>query len=243
MYIGKITRRDLSSLAVRRNFPPGCQDIPEKTRKSRHCFFNVLPLTQLSWPTMLNRHWPVLTSQTLERSRNKHFMGSIPPSQICPLNQRRGRAQCRWSCDIISKQVCKEVIRGGESSEIYLFLLSPPAAWLAASLIACGMCVNNQDQSQWTIITSATWFHVTRNVLGHLRCSLWSPGNTFYNVVVVSQLCLAILATSLMQNQVTIWFLGVLNWETGKIIVPQKTNWSYLVSVTVMPHEKSHKQR
>ena len=230
MYIGKITRRDLSSLAVRRNFPPGCQDIPEKRENQGTVFIlNVLPLTQLSWPTMLNRHWPVLTSQTLERSRNKHFMGSIPPSQICPLNQRRGRAQCRWSCDIISKQVCKEVIRGGESSEIYLFLLSPPAAWLAASLIACGMCVNNQDQSQWTIITSATWFHVTRNVLGHLRCSLWSPGNTFYNVVVVSQFCLAILATSLMQNQVTILFF--FNWETGKIIVLQQTNF---VSVTVL---------
>ena len=90
-------------------------------------------------------------------------------------------------------------------------------------------------------MTSATWFHVTRNVLGHLRCSLWSPGNTFYNVVVVSQFCLAILATSLMQNQVTILFF--FNWETGKIIVPQQTNWLYLVSVAIMPHEKSHQQR
>ena len=39
MYIGKITRRDLSSLAVRRNFPPGCQDIPEKKRENQGTVF------------------------------------------------------------------------------------------------------------------------------------------------------------------------------------------------------------
>jgi len=78
------TLRDLSSEAVRRYLPPGCQDIP---------------LTQLSCPSKLKRHNPVLTSQT------------FTDLSLLPL-ARKGPT---WE---------------------KLFLLSPPAAAVAASLIA-----------------------------------------------------------------------------------------------------------
>ena len=62
----RLTLRDLSSLAVRRNLPPGCQEIPKKKTlvEFRKLILGTLPRTQLSWPTIVNRHWLVLTSHT-----------------------------------------------------------------------------------------------------------------------------------------------------------------------------------
>ena len=79
---------------------------------------------------------------------------------------------------------------------IYLFLLSPPAAWLAASLMAwdtiqlLGLEVKGGFQLPLIQITPKMFCY-------HLCCGLRSPSDTLYNVIVVPQLCLAILATSL----------------------------------------------
>ena len=85
------TRSVLSSEAVSRYFPPGCQVIPA-ARRCNEIQYRVSaahpPRTQLSCPAMLNRHWPVLTSYTLI------VLSRLPLARNGPLCET---LQCRTS--------------------------------------------------------------------------------------------------------------------------------------------------
>ena len=204
---------------MRRNFPPGCQDIPSKKGIKAQLVLSekALPLTQLSWPTMLNRHCPVLTSQTLGFSCNLYFMWLISPSQTCLLNQRRGRAQCRWSCNTISgrKKITPVMSGGMEISHIRKGNQSfqeegEEINGQVQPTYSCCLPLQPGLLPHWSPVIQVRARKWKNVVVGHLCCSLWSPGNTFYNMIVIPQLCLAILAASLIQNQVSIWFLWAL---------------------------------
>ena len=140
---------------------------------------------------MLNRHWPVLTSHTCGY-RTISGLEMIIPHLDRLVSWSRGKEGS--SVGGAGKGTWNE---GEPRWSNYLPVLVVSPCSLARSLIdglgydtALGLEVKGNFQLPLIQITPQMFCY-------HLCCGLRSPSDTLYNVIVVPQLCLAILATSL----------------------------------------------